>query len=180
MEINMKKTILASILGLGMAANASADINGGQVLFLGSVSSVTCDIVVENESGQQDIEINLGTMPAGAGRSGTPVTFALTSRDGQACDLGTLTSASITFESTNLEGDYLMNRHGDAENVGVKLSYTGTATPVDITANRRTVSQALTGEPSVFRAPFRAQMVSVGTATAGTLSTSASFAVAFK
>ncbi|MEG0198392.1 MAG: hypothetical protein RR676_14615, partial [Acinetobacter sp.] len=129
----MKNKLLAlSVLSLALTSG-SAMANAGNIQFIGSVSTKTCDIVTD-VAGANGSVIQLGT--AAASTAATAVPFALKLKDAN-CDLTGLTNADITFGSASLSTTGLANNGGTATGAWVKLSSVNAATPSDITSSNR-------------------------------------------
>ncbi|EFO1594650.1 fimbrial protein [Escherichia marmotae] len=97
----MKKLILGSAIlaVLGVASSAMAAPNTGTVNFTGSVSTATCEFSLQNSSGGNITEVNLGSLSSTSKDNGTPFTFKLVPSD-NACI--SKTSANVSWSSPTL------------------------------------------------------------------------------
>ncbi len=175
----MKKLILTSVIAMAMSAGV-AQANTGELQFIGSVSDVTCDIVVENEGIVTNV-IQLGT--TAPGNKATEVEFALKAKDPNACSLGNLANADVSWASNSINSIGLGNSGGTATNTNMTLSAKNSQTaPTAINKNVNTAtfdSDKVVGDEGF---QFVAQLDAATTpgATAGTYVSAAAFAVAYR
>lgn len=178
-DIVMKKLILASVVAMAMSAGV-AQANTGDLQFIGSVSDVTCDIVVENDGVVTNV-IQLGTTKPG--EKANPVEFALKAADPAACTLGTTTtSAEVAWASPTINSAGLGNGGGTAGGTDMTLTATsadGGAKPIKKGSNFANFKAAdVNGDGFRFEAQLDA--ATSGAATVGTFTAAAAFAVAYK
>ncbi|HIF9340928.1 TPA: fimbrial protein [Photobacterium damselae] len=176
--MNNKMTFAA--LALGAVISGSALANTGTVNFIGSISDTTCDIVGE-QNGAQGSTVDLGAYTVAEVNSDSTaiVDFSLagTKADGSACTLtdGQFADVTWTPASGAWDANGLQNT-GTATGAAVKLMDKD-STP--FSAVKDTVTYAAV-DVAEGKLPFKAQLVKSGTATAGTVTASVKFAVAYK
>lgn len=174
----MKKLILTSAIAMAMSAGV-AQANTGDLQFIGSVSDVTCDIVVENEGVVTNV-IQLGTTAPGA--KAAAVEFALKAKDPASCALANVNDAEIAWASNTLNSAGLGNGGGTATNTNMTLSAKSAQNgPVAIKKgqNFATFDAAdVLAAGFLFEAQLDAQ--TIPNATVGTYTSAAAFAVAYK
>ncbi|MEF1207090.1 fimbrial protein [Photobacterium damselae] len=176
----MDKKITFAALALGVVISGSALANTGTVNFIGSISDTTCDIVGE-QGGAQGSTISLGTYTVADVNGDTTgiIDFSLagTKSDGSACALADGGFADITWTPASgaWDANGLQNT-GTATGAAVKLMDKDS---VPFSAVRDTVTYAA-ADAVEGKLPFKAQLVKSGTATAGTVTSSVKFAVAYK
>ncbi|ECN9266965.1 fimbrial protein [Salmonella enterica subsp. enterica serovar Typhimurium] len=176
----MKKIIVASALALGLMSNV-ASANTGEVQFIGAVTDQTCNIYPEVD-GVIKSTIDLGTMkPDGSGTK--EVNFRLIPDPSEA-DCLTKTHASVGWQSAGFNSAGLINMKGDATGVAIELTALGTAKGEQkITFNSQNAEYgSASGTDKLTEFAFKTKLVKSGTAnaTAGTVISSASYAVAYK
>lgn len=177
----MKNTITLAAVIIGALVSGSAAAATGTVNFIGSVTNVTCNFTPEM-GGAFGNTVDLGSYTVSDFSGGThPVvkTFNLVGKNsnGSACTLTDATNVDITWTpAVGKWGNEGLFNTGSAKNVEVKLMDESNNV---ISANSQTVKY--TGKTEAIL-PFKAQLVQVGTAApeAGTVTASASFAVAYK
>ncbi|HAI4938043.1 TPA: fimbrial protein [Escherichia coli] len=116
----MKKVFIASAIAMSMAAgSAMAAGQQSEVQFLGTVTSVTCDIDTSVNGNATNV-VQLGAIAVGA--SGTPVDFALKAKDPNAAGCQGLDQkvANIVFQGA-LGDKGLENGTGTATKAHVTL-----------------------------------------------------------
>lgn len=176
----MDNKITFAALALGAVISGSALANTGTVNFIGAITDTTCDIVGEQD-GAQGSTIDLGTYTVAAVNAGTTdiIDFSLagTKADGSACALADGKSVDITWTPASgaWDANGLQNT-GTATGAAVKLMDKD-STP--FSAVKDTVTYAA-ADTTAGKLPFKAQLVKSGTATAGTVTSSVKFAVAYK
>ncbi|HBM9250536.1 TPA: fimbrial protein [Escherichia coli] len=174
----MKKLILTSVIAMAMSAGV-AQANTGDLQFIGSVSDVTCNIVVENDGVVTNV-IQLGTTTPGA--KAAPVDFALKAADPTACTLDAVTSAEVAWASPTINSTGLGNGGGTATGTNMTLtavSATGGAKPIKKGSNFATFTAAdVNGNGFKFQAQLDAETSQA--ATVGSFTAAAAFAVAYK
>ncbi|ENB2034521.1 hypothetical protein ABHE73_004928 [Salmonella enterica] len=123
MRFSTNKAILAvAVCSSFVCASAAMAAKGNSVSmhFVGAVTSSTCDVRPFNSAGVDATTINIGTVkPDGSGAE-APVNFYLKPVN---CDVKTIssTNASILWASSGLSTAGLLNTHGSATGVHVKL-----------------------------------------------------------
>lgn len=120
----MKKLILGSAIVaiLGVASNAMAAPNNGTVNFIGSVSTATCELSLQDSSGSGVTNINLGTLSTASTGNATAVNFKLVP---QTDDCIKKTQADISWTSATLGTSGIDNaakRNGTNAYVQVKAT----------------------------------------------------------
>ncbi|EES0777514.1 fimbrial protein [Escherichia coli] len=174
----MKKLILTSVVAMAMSAGV-AQANTGDLQFIGSVSDVTCDIVVENEGVVTNV-IQLGTTKPG--EKADAVEFALKAADPATCTLGTTQNAEVAWASPTINSLGLGNGGGTAGGTDMTLTATsadGGSKPIKKGSNFATFKAAdVNGDGFKFEAQLDA--ATSGAATVGTFTAAAAFAVAYK
>ena len=176
----MKKSIIASIIALGMVGGAAhaADVAKNNIFFHGSVTDTTCDITPSvNGTLLPSGTINLPV--AQVGQEGQGVEFALKAADPTAAGCAGLTNqktAIVSWVSDKLDATGL-RVDGQASDAMVLLSSVNAKTPgaINLTANTAEfTADNVIGDGLKFSAKTK------GGNTAGTFSTAASFTVAYK
>ena len=172
----MKKNLLtiSALAMVVMSGSVIAGQNSGNIQFIGSVTSKTCDIVTDVNGATKDV-INLGT--ATIGNSAPAVSFALKVKDPGSCDLTGTTDTEITFASPALGSTGLTNTGGTATGAWVSLTPDNAAAATPITAGAVTASVA-NATFLADGAKFDAMLT--GGTVAGTYASEVSYAVAYK
>ncbi|MHC9060968.1 fimbrial protein [Pantoea sp. y20] len=172
-----KKKIAFIPLFVAVAFAQQASANSGDIQFVGSVSTQTCDIkpVV---GGTTKNDIDLGTIEytsasLKADNNGKVVSFSLVPATGCTNTNG----ADVSWVGSSFNNTGLSNVQGTAEGISVKLS-TNDAAPQDININHQTASFA----KDVNEFKFNAQMVADKSADVkpGSVIAHASYTVAYK
>ncbi len=174
----MKKLILASVVAMAMSAGV-AQANTGDLQFIGSVSDVTCDIVVENEGVVTNV-IQLGTTPVGD--KAAPVEFALKAADPAACNLGNTANAEVAWASPTINSLGLGNGGGTATGTDMTLTATSADGGPKVIKKGSNFANFKAADVNGDGFKFEAQLdaATSGTATVGTFTAAAAFAVAYK
>ena len=179
-DLKMKsKMTLAAIL-LGALVSSSAFANTGTINFIGSVSDTTCDFVGE-QNGAQGNTIDLGTHTVAVVNGGTTpvIDFALVGKksDGTACEIEAGKSVDVSWVPASGAWDAMgLQNTGTATNTAVKLMDKNS----EVFSAVRDFVNYLPADAVGGALPFKAQLVKSGVATAGTVISSAKFAVAYK
>lgn len=123
MRFSTNKAILAvAVCSSFVCASAAMAAKGNSVSmhFVGSVTSSTCDVRPFNSAGVDATTINVGTVKPDGTEAEAPVNFYLKPVN---CDTNTIASknASILWASSGLSDVGLLNTHGSATGVHVKL-----------------------------------------------------------
>ncbi|HBC0988745.1 TPA: fimbrial protein [Morganella morganii] len=138
----MKKSIIASIIALGMVSGVAhaADAQTGEVLFTGSVTTETCNIVPEIEGSSVKNTIELGTVaPDGTGDYKNFAFKAANPADPACVALAVPTkTATVSLASGALTGNGLGITSGTATDAYVLLESTNAKTNVNVTLNKKT------------------------------------------
>lgn len=172
----MKKNLLtiSALAMVVMSGSVIAGQNSGNIQFVGSVTSKTCDIVTDVNGATKDV-INLGTTAIST--AATPVSFALKAKDPAGCDLAATPSTEITFASPAIGSTGLTNTGGTATGAWVSLTPNNATVATPITAGAVTA----TVDSTTFLADgakFDAMLT--GGTVAGTYASEVSYAVAYK
>lgn len=186
MTTNVKKVALAvatcSVLAFSATSQAASEVH-----FTGAVSSTTCNLESVGVNGTVTPEIPLGTLMSTGSDNGAVVNFSL--RPTASCDAG---KADITWSSGSLTQAGIGNE-GTASGVHVELKPLGTGAPI-ATGSVVKASEVIRGGFTTVRYgsdtvgakitdPFEysAQLIrNAGeTQTAGTVSTTATYTVAY-
>ena len=175
----MKKLILGSAIVaiLGVASNAMAAPNTGTVNFTGSVSTATCEIALQDNSGGSISNVNLGTLSTANNDAGTAVEFKLVPQDQSCLDK---TDANITWTSSTLHSAGITNatKGGTTAYLWVKAT-NATQTGAASIIKQGQTSFDYTGGVKSFN--YSAQLAKPnGGATAGAFNASASYVVTYK
>ena len=168
----MKKISL--ILMVMSAMTVSADDNGGELHFIGSVSDVTCNIKVL-VGGVSDNTIQLGSMAAD-GSGATAVNFSLVSENAACLDK---ISANVGWQSFRLTSEGLGNGSGTATGAFIRLT-AGNASNTVITANNQHAS--FSDADGIRRFDFTVNLAlsaGVVAATPGTVLATATYTIAY-
>jgi len=168
----MKKISL--ILMVMSAMTVSADDNGGELHFIGSVSDVTCNIKVL-VGGVSDNTIQLGSMAAD-GSGATAVNFSLVSENAACLDK---ISANVGWQSFRLTSEGLGNGSGTATGAFIRLT-AGNAANTVITANNQHAS--FSDADGIRRFDFTVNLAlsaGVVAATPGTVLATATYTIAY-
>ncbi|EAA2596873.1 type 1 fimbrial protein [Salmonella enterica] len=123
MRFSTNKAILAvAVCSSFVCASAAMAAKGNSVTmhFVGSVTDSTCDVRPFNSAGVDATTINIGTVKPDGSQAEAPVNFYLKPVN---CDVKTIksTHASILWASSGLSDIGLLNTHGSATGVHVKL-----------------------------------------------------------
>lgn len=178
----MKKSIIVSVISLGlMGGIAHAANSSNTVVFHGSVSATTCDIT-PSQNGQllTDSTIYLGTVaPSAEGQAKEFVLKAKDVNDPACAALTAQQTATVAWTSAFLNANGLVADPSSsiATDAQVLLNSVNAKTPGAITASANTADFAadkVIGEGLKFNAKVK------GGTTPGTFQTAASFAVAYK
>lgn len=171
----MKKVSLILMVMSAMAVmSVSADDNGGELHFIGSVSDVTCNIKVL-VGGVPGNTIQLGSMAAD-GSGATAVNFSLVS-DNAAC-LEKI-SANVGWQSVRLTSEGLGNGSGTATGAFIRLTAGNAASTVITESNQHA---SFSDPDGIRRFDFTAKLaLSAGAvaATPGTVLATATYTVAY-
>lgn len=123
MRFSTNKALLAlAVCSSFVCASAAMAAKGNSVSmhFVGSVTSSTCDVRPFNSAGVDATTINVGTVKPDGAEAEAPVNFYLKPVN---CDAKVIasTNASILWASSGLSDVGLLNTHGSATGVHVKL-----------------------------------------------------------
>lgn len=173
----MKKLAIATLV-MGAMASGAALANTGEVQFIGAVTDTTCNISPE-VGGALKNTIELGTMLT-TDTAGTEVAFKLVPDTKECLDK---TSASVGWQSAGFNSMGLTNMKGDATGASIKLvAVNSKVANTAITGNQQNIEFG-DGATAIGAFEFKAQMSRTDAAvapTAGTVISSASYAVAYK
>lgn len=137
----MKKSIIASVIALGMVSGIAhaADAQTGEVLFTGSVTTETCNIVTDVDGGTAKDTVQLGTVkPNGMGAYKNFAFKAADPADAACVALAASgKTASVTLNSGALNANGLGVTNGGATDAYVLLASTNAKTDVNITTSKR-------------------------------------------
>ena len=171
------KLILGSAIMavLGVASNAMAAPNSGTVNFTGSVSSATCELKLQDSSGGNISDVNLGVLSTANNTNGTPVTFKLVPT---AQDCLNKSAASINWTSPTLNPAGIVNATTGGTSAYLQVKATNSANTADTTIKQGNTSFNYTNPKSF---DYTAQLVRPSSgATAGLFTASASYVVTYK
>ncbi|GKX64275.1 fimbrial protein [Pragia fontium] len=172
----MNKLLLGVIIS-GSLFSGYALANTGEVQFIGSVTSETCDIDTEI-GGLVKSTIDLGTMTT-SDTKGKEVAFSLVPRSEECLKK---TSGTVGWQSAGFTNSGLANMKGTAGGVSILLTAVNSKTPNQtVTYNSQNVEFG-DGAKAIGNMEFKAQMVATSgqTLTEGTVISSATYAVAYK
>ncbi|BDI43826.1 fimbrial protein [Escherichia coli] len=174
----MKKLILGTAIMavLGVASNAMAAPNSGTVNFTGSVSSATCELKLQDSSGGNISDVNLGVLSTANTANGTAVVFKLVP---SAQDCLSKSAASINWTSPTLNPAGITNSTttgGTSAYLQVKA--TNSTNTADTMIKQGNTSFNYTNPKSF---DYTAQLVRPSNgATPGLFTASASYVVTYK
>lgn len=176
----MKKVISLSAIALGMIAMMnSASANTGEVQFIGAVTDTTCVINPEVD-GLVKSTIQLGTMKLD-GTGAKEVLFNLVPTTKDCLDK---THASVGWQSAGFNAAGLENMKGDAKGASIELTAINSEPANDkVTANKQNIIfGSNTNTTGIGAFQFKTKLVQTGVSalTAGTVISSAAYAVAYK
>ncbi|EIP0297783.1 fimbrial protein [Salmonella enterica] len=160
---------------MGFSGVASA--NTGEVQFIGAVTDTTCNINPEVD-GIMKSTIQLGTMKLD-GTGAQDVHFNLVPDSKDCLDK---TSASVGWQSAGFDNNGLVNMKGDATGASIELVAVNSKTANEkVTFNKQNIEFG-DGATAIGKFEFKTKLVktSSGNATAGTVISSAAYAVAYK
>ncbi|EKN4715480.1 fimbrial protein [Yersinia enterocolitica] len=179
----MKKSIIASVIALGLVGGAAHAANN-EVQFVGAVTSETCDLQPETSDGGMITNIvNLGSVKVG--ETGQPVEFALKPVDATAPGCQAIAvpnkTATVSWASPAFTADGLKAISGAATDAAVLLTAknSGAAGNADTVINSSTRSvlfpaTQITQDGLTFAAQLKAKNA------VGDFQSAASFVVAYK
>ena len=176
----MKKSIISSVIALGLMGEAYAANSNNTVIFHGAVSATTCELV-PSQNGQLlvDSTVYLGTVAPNA--EGQSKEFVLKAKDANNAACKALTAqntATVAWTSAFLNANGLLaDPSSIANDAQVLLSSVNAKTPGAITASANTAdftADKVIGEGLKFNAKAK------GGTTPGTFQTAASFSIAYK
>jgi type 1 fimbria pilin len=169
----MKKLIIASAIATAsLSMMSTAFASSGDVKFVGSVTSVTCNLQPE-VSGSVNSVIQLGTAAPNAAVA-TPVSFTLAPEAGNAACTNLTNAADITWAG-DFGANGLENQGGSATGAYVKLTAKG---KTDVEMKGTTLTAEFSADQIKSGAEFDAELN--GGATPGDYSSAAAFVVAYK
>ncbi|CNC45768.1 hypothetical protein [Yersinia similis] len=119
----MKKSIISSVIALGVMGGSAAYAAPIDVTFTGGVTAKTCDIAVSPSPGVMGNTVDLGVV--GQGQTGQPVTFALTASNATTPECASLSAqetAEVMWLSSKMDGVGLGMTSGDATGSRVLLT----------------------------------------------------------
>ncbi|HEI6730686.1 TPA: fimbrial protein [Yersinia enterocolitica] len=182
----MKKSMIASIVALGMASGF-AQAAEQDVTFTGSVTAVTCDLVVSGEGANANLpnQVALGTAKKGERAGAVEFAFkpAQTAGNQSSCDdMESNGKATITWFGSNFNGTALANASGTATDALVEVK----ALNADAADNNKVVSASGTAHnfpASLLKTggeglKYSAELV--GGQEAGSVDTTARYAFSYK
>lgn len=173
----MKKLAIATLV-ISVMASGAALANTGEVQFIGAVTDTTCNISPEVDGALKNT-IDLGTMLT-TDVTGTEIAFKLVPDTAECL---AKTSATVGWQSAGFNSMGLSNMQGDAAGAAIKLTAVNSTTPNQpITGNMQNIAFG-NGTTAIGAFQFKAQMSRVDSAvpaTAGTVMSSAAYAVAYK
>lgn len=177
----MKKSIIASVIAMGMVSGAAyaADAQTGNVQFSGSVSTETCNIVPEIEGGTVKNTVELGTVaPNGTGDYKNFAFKAANPADPACVALAIpAKTATVSFASGALNGTGLGITSGTATDAYVMLESTNAKSNVNITLNKKAAdftADKLIADGLKFKAALK------GGAKSGSFDSAIAFSMAYK
>lgn len=173
----MKKSIIASIIALGVLGGAANAANN-EVTFLGAVNATTCDLTTSvNGAAQPNQVVQLGTVaPKG---TGDVVDFAMKPADPTAAGCQNLAGKTVTISwaSSALGAEGFSATSGAADDATVLVNSVNSKAPGVVNANTHIIDfdgANLTGDGLKFNAQLQ------GGNKEGDFKSVASFAVAYK
>ncbi len=155
--MKMNKTIIASVIALGMVSGSAMAAN---VQFTGTVQQETCDIQPSTSVGLAANAVDLGTVAVG-GHNTTPVQFALKPASDAASSAGCEevakgNSVMVTWTGGNFNGTALGVSSGSASDALVYFAPVNATDGAAVVANNNTVNtfnaSDLTGEGLKYQA----------------------------
>ncbi|WP_088552411.1 fimbrial protein [Escherichia coli] len=177
----MKKSIIASVIALGLMGGVAHADSNNTVIFQGAVSATTCDLV-PSQNGQllADSTVYLGTVAPGV--EGQAKEFVLKAKDSTDATCKGLTdqqTATVSWVSTFLNGDGLIADpdNSEAADAQVLLNSVNAKNPGAITSSAHTAeftADKVIGDGLKFSAKAK------GGTTVGSFQTAASFSVWYK
>lgn len=176
-SINMKKLAIASLILGTITSGAASAAQSGEVRFIGTVTDVTCNITPEIDGLTSNV-INLGTMKTD-GSGAKDVEFQLVPSTKECLEK---TNASVVWQSAAFTNNGLANTQGDAKGVSIQLTAVNSVTPnQNISGNMQNITFG-DGKDKIGAFKFKTKMVknTSGEITAGTVASSASYAVSYK
>lgn len=176
----MNKFIPLAIVSIGaMGVLNTVSANTGEVQFIGAVTDTTCVINPEVD-GLIKSTIQLGTMKPD-GSNAKEVFFNLVP---ETADCLSKTHASVGWQSAGFDVAGLSNMKGDATGASITLTAINSKPANEkVTANKQNITfGSATDTAGIGAFQFKAQLSKTGTAaaTAGTVISSAAYAVAYK
>lgn len=174
----MKKSIIASIIALGVLGGTAAHAANNEVTFLGSVNAATCDLTTSvNGAAQPNQVVQLGSVQPGV--TGNVVDFAMKPADPAAPGCQNLDTKTVTvaWASAALNADGFGATSGAATDSTVLVNSVNSKIPGAVNANTSTIDfdgAKLATDGLQFQAKLK------GGPTAGDFKSVASFAVAYK
>ncbi|AKJ43586.1 fimbrial protein [Pragia fontium] len=179
----MKKLLPAIIISslfsgyaLADAEETGSDTNTGQVLFSGTVTSVTCHIDVEVDGLRNDT-VDLKSMKP-TEKQGIAVNFSLVPRTEECLKQ---TKAQVGWQSAGLTNSGLKNMNGTAKGVSILLTAINSTTPnQDVTIKQQTIDFG-DGTNAIRNMNFKAQMVATEgeTVTKGSVLATATYSISY-
>lgn len=174
----MKKNLIASVVAMTAVLSVSSVFAaGGQVNFTGEIIDAGCDIV---NTPSNPLNVNMGSVATteftGAGSTAAATKFVLQLKNCPA----TVTSASVKFDGTNVNGDTsvlaLTPQSGVATGVGIQLSDSANAVVPLFTASQAYALTPVQDNNLEFVARY---IATSSTVTAGPANASANFSVTY-
>ncbi|MGR5187048.1 fimbrial protein [Photobacterium damselae] len=175
----MKSAMTLAAVVIGALVSGSAAAATGTINFIGSVTDSTCSFT-PSKDGALGNTINLGSYTVSGVAGSSVVPFDLVGKNADGTECSSTGDIDITWLPTSGHwGIQGLFNEGTATGVEVKLLDKDDKV---FTANRATVEYK-SGVVTNATLPFKAQLVQTSSttpATAGTVTTSASFSVAYK
>lgn len=176
----MKKLILGSAIVaiLGVASNAMAAPNTGTVNFIGTVSTATCELSLQDSSGSGVTNINLGTLSTASTGNATAVNFKLVP---QTDDCIKKTQADISWTSATLGTNGIDNAAKKGTNAYVQVKATNATGTGDFIIKKGQSSFGYNVTGGIKSFDYSASLTKPTDAlTPGAFSASASYIVSYK
>ncbi|MRT15127.1 hypothetical protein GJV07_22875 [Enterobacteriaceae bacterium RIT711] len=176
----MKKRFALSLMIAGMfTSSVFAAGNTGTINFIGVLTDTTCNFSLANANGAHINAVDLGTHTATTFTNSTEVSFSLIP-DQNVASCKTPGAKKVSFEvvpsGLNSAG---VNNTGTATNAAIKLEVQGQSGFTEISS--ATPKEAdVKVDATTGAIPLKASMVSIGTATPGTVAGGAVFAVTYQ
>lgn len=174
----MKKRFLTALVVSALTSTAAFAGSTGEVRFIGSVTTATCDFVAEVDGAVKDT-IDLGTMAVND-TEGRTITFHLTPKGTNVSECLTKTNGEVGWQSADFTSTGIANAGGTAKGVAIEL-IADNGSDTHITNDNKNAAFG-NGQDPITSFKFTTRMLKMNNETVvpGTVLAVASYAVSYK